>query len=195
VSRTVDALLREGRRLFDAGLAADARDLLGRAHAMAPEHETCARWLADAQLTDGALDEASDTLAAALGRAPASPELVVLQSEVALRRGALGAAEAILDAAIATSGTSATLLARRGYVHLLAGNYRAASELVERSLTLDPHNSAAHSTLILAASYDPSMTTARLKQRQRRWIGPQTPAPVPTFDIADSATARPLRRH
>jgi protein O-GlcNAc transferase len=188
-----EALLLEGRRLFDAGLAADARELLGRAHALAPDHLACSRWLAEAQLTEGAFDAAAVTLSGALALAPSSPELIVLQAEIALKRGQLRSAEATLDAALEADGANATLLARRGGVHLLAGNHGAAAEALERSLMLDPNDCAVQSALIVAASYDPSTTTARLKGLQRRWKGPLASGSSVASAPASPATGRPMR--
>jgi predicted O-linked N-acetylglucosamine transferase (SPINDLY family) len=186
----VAAMLAEGRRLLDAGMAADAIDLLGRAGAAAPRDTDCARWLAEAQLVADAVDDARRTLDEALAHAPGRTELIVLRAEAALARRDIAEAEAVLDPAIAAAPDDAALLAERARVRLMAGRIGAALEDVELSLALDPADLAAASLGIVLAAYDPAVTTARLKALQRGW--PSPPAEAPAFATASRA-GRPLR--
>jgi predicted O-linked N-acetylglucosamine transferase (SPINDLY family) len=183
-------LVKEGRRLLDAGMAADAIDLLGRAHAAAPLQPDGARWLAEAQLVADAPLDASRTLDEALAHAPGNVELIVLKAEAALAARTLDEAEALLDAAVARAPDTAPLLAERARVRLFAGDIAEAIEDVARSLALDPADLAAHSLQIVLAAYDPAVATARLKALQRAWPAP--PADGAAFPAA-SRERRPLR--
>ena len=190
VAPQVAALVAEGRRLLDAGMAADAIDLLSRARAGAPGDADGARWLAEAHLAAGSSADAAQVLDAALERAPHDAALIVLRSETALRQNALAESEAILDAAIGAAPDDAALLAQRARTHLLAGEPAAGMAALERSLALDASNLEAQSLRIVLATYDPAITTERLKALQRGWPAPQPQAapfdPVPRGD-------RPLR--
>jgi protein O-GlcNAc transferase len=169
ISATAQKLLTEGRRLFDAGMTADAIELLGRARGLAPDDPCCVRWLVEAQIESNLLADASATLEDALIEAPDCETLVVLKAELALERGSLATAESALDAAMACAEVSAATLVQRARVCLFAGEHSAATALLRRSLAIDPRNIAAQSALIVAASADLSMTTARLKALQRSW--------------------------
>ena len=167
-------LFNEGRRLFDAGMIADATELLGRARELTPDDPRCARWLAEAQIESSQLTAASVTLEEALHRDPVCDDLMVLKAELELERGSLTTAESVLDQAMAHGNASAAVLAQRARVCLFAGEHAAATALLRRSLAIDPHNLAVQSALIVEASTKPLMTTARLKALQRNW-GPETP--------------------
>jgi protein O-GlcNAc transferase len=183
-------LVKEGRRLLDTGMAADAIDLLGRAHAAAPLYPDGARWLAEAQLVADAPLDARRTLDEALVQAPGNVELIVLKAEAALATRALDEAKSLLDAAIVAAPDEAPLLTERARVRLLAGDIPAAQADVERCLALDPADLATHSLRIVLAGYDPAITTARLKALQRAWPAPAADvAPVPAAD----RETRPLR--
>src|ERR1700761_1198303 len=141
-------LLAEGRRLFDAGMTADAIELLRRARALAPDDLPCVRWLIGAQIESNQFEEAQATLEEALDAAPACADLLILKSDLALERGALKLAESVLDAVMARGEVSAPLLVQRARVCLFAGEYGAATDLLRRSLAIDPSNLAAQSALI-----------------------------------------------
>ncbi len=189
-STHVAALINEGRRLLDAGMPADAIDLLGRAHAAAPLDPDGARWLAEAQLVADTPQDAQRTLDAALAHAPGHVGLIVLKAEAALAARALDEAETLLDAAIATAPDEAALLAERARTRLFAGDIAAANEDVVRGLALEPADLATHSLRIVLAAYDPAITTARLKALQRTWPAPDPDAASPP---AASREDRPLR--
>lgn len=169
VSARAERLLTEGRRLFDAGMTADAIELLGRARGLTPDNLSCIRSLAEAQIESNLLADAGATLEEALSRAPDCEDLVVLKSELALQRGSLMTAESALDGAMACAEVSAAVLIQRARVCLFAGEHSTATTLLRRSLVIDPHNIAAQSALIVAASAATFMTTAQLKALQRSW--------------------------
>jgi len=185
----VAALVAEGRRLLDAGMAADAIDLLTRATAAAPDDAESARWLAEAHLAAGSSADAGRVLDAALARTPSSAQLIVLRSEAAQKQSDLGGAEAMLDAAIDAAPDNAELLAQRARTHLLAGEAAAGMAAVERSLALDPSNLEAQSLRIVLASYEPAVSTERLKALQRAW-----PAPPPDQARSGDAAGWPHRQ-
>lgn len=168
----VVALVNEGRRLLDAGMAADAIELLSRARAAAPSDTTCARWLAEAQLVANAPLDARSTLDEALAHSPGRTELIVLNAEAALAVRALGEAEWLMDAAVAAAPTDPALLAERARVSFMAGRIADAVRDVEHSLILAPDAPAAQSLRIVLAGYDRNITTGRLKSLQRTWRGP-----------------------
>lgn len=174
MSANAEKLFTEGRRLFDAGMIADATELLGRARELTPEDLRCARWLAEAQMESNHLTAAAATLEEALYRDPVRDDLIVLRAELELERGSLTTAESVLDEAMALGKASATVLAQRARICFFAGEHAAATALLRRSLAIDPHNLAVQSALIVEAPTEPLMTTARLKALQRNW-GPQTP--------------------
>ena len=184
-------LLSEGRRLFDSGLLTDALELLGRARASAPQDPICARWLAEAQITAGALDGASVTLGEALAATPGCAELIALQADVALKHGVLTSAAALVDAAIHSGRCGPFLLAKRGRIHLVAGEADLAAQCLRRGLELAPHDHKLQSLLILAASYDQAVTTETLKRLQKSWSAPRSAANS-TFTLREG-TDRPLR--
>lgn len=166
------ALVSEGRRLLDGGLAPDAIELLTRALAVTPDDAGAARWLAEAQLAAGAVTGARATLAAALSLAPGRSELIVLSAEAALKAHALGEAGAMLDAALTSAPGDAGLLTQRARVHLHAGEWAKATAAVDLALAIAPADLEAQSLRIVAASYDPAIATARLKALQAAWRGP-----------------------
>jgi len=174
----VAALVAEGRRLLDSALAADAIELLGRAIAARPDDVEAARWLAEAQLVADATADARRTLDAALEIAPHDSDLVMLKAEAALKDRALGEAGALLDAALAVRPGDAALLAERARVCLHAGEPAAAIAALDRCLAIEPGNLEAQSLRILLASYDPAITTERLKALQRAWRGPPPDQPA-----------------
>ena len=172
-------------------MAADAIDLLSRARRAAPRDVDSARWLAEAQLVANAPNDARCTLDEALALAPGNVELIVLKAEAALTSRALGEAEAVLDAAIGVAPDAAALRAERARVRLMAGDIYAAGEDVAHGLALDPADLATRSLRIVLATYDPAITTARLKALQRDWAGP-TASAVRSFASVDRK-AHPLR--
>lgn len=169
ISARAERLLTEGRRLFDAGMTADAIELLGRARGLTPDNLCCVRWLVEAQIESNLLADASATLEEALSEAPDCEDLAVLKSELALERGSLATAESALDVAMACAEVSAAALIQRARVCLFAGEHSAATALLHRSIAIDPRNIAAQSALIVATSAESFITTARLKALQRSW--------------------------
>lgn len=168
---TADAsqLLAQGRRLLDAGFAAEALPLLERAHRAATDNPDGARWLAEAQLLQGRRAAAQSTLDAALAAGPPRSDLVVARSDIALADGDIAHARDILKAAPVPD---AAILAQQARAEMASRDHRTAVQTLRRCLVLQPDNLAAQSALIIAAAHDPEMNTARLKALQREWRGP-----------------------
>jgi predicted O-linked N-acetylglucosamine transferase (SPINDLY family) len=173
-------------------MTADAIELLGRARRLAPDNVCCVRWLVEAQIESNLLADASTTLEEALSRAPDCEDFIILKSELALECGSLGTAESTLDVAMARAEVSGAALIQRARVCFFAGEHSAATALLHRSLVIDPHNIAAQSALIVAASAEPFMTTARLKALQRCW-GPKPPTDTGLPWAPDTRPDRRLR--
>ncbi|HEX4304101.1 MAG TPA: tetratricopeptide repeat protein [Rhizomicrobium sp.] len=157
--------LPQGRRLLDAGFAAEALPFLERAERTAE----AAHWLAEAQRLQQQDQGAQDTLDAALAAAPGHPALVVARSEMALAKGDTAQALALLGAGPADD---ADIMVQRARAQMAARDFRGALRTLRRAVVVAPDHSAAWSALIVAAAHDPHMDTARLKALQRRWRGP-----------------------
>jgi protein O-GlcNAc transferase len=186
-------LFNEGRRFFDAGSLPAALDLLGRAHAILEPDAASARWLAEAQLVAGAVEQAWETVSAAMVRHPSDVALTIVQAEVALKRGTLACAASTLNEALERRGDDAALLAQLGRVRFHAGEWRQAVGVLRESLKLQPHDLSVQSALIVAASYDPGMTTRRLKRLQREWGNSAPPVPARQWRHDSGRRNRPLR--
>jgi Tfp pilus assembly protein PilF len=141
------AELQEARQLAQANQWEQARDLLEKLLAEAPENVTARNVLALAAVRRGDLDEAERQYLASLAHQPAQHRVLGALGTIALRRDDLDTAERRYREALALAPTFVEAMSNLGFVAAVRGDGAGAQAWYERAIALDPSYPHVHRRL------------------------------------------------